>query len=73
MVGENKREDITNLYKNPEGSAEEREAFQKAHNFGQGSERMKAILNKDEDDNEFELGMLCVIHTSCVLFCAVQI
>ena len=57
MVGENKREDITSLYKNPEGSTEEREAFQNAYNFGQGSERRKALLNKEEDGNDFELSM----------------
>ena len=57
MVGKNKREDITSLYKNPEGSVEEREAFQNAHNFGQGSERRKALLNKDDDENDLEIGM----------------
>ena len=57
MVGENKRVDITSLYKNPEGSAEEREAFQNALNFGQGSERRKALLNEDNDENDLEVDL----------------
>ena len=56
MVGEEKREDITKLYKHPEGSAEERAAFENAHNLGQSSEKRKALLNKDEK-NDLEIGM----------------
>lgn len=56
MVGEEKREDITKLYKHPERSAEERAAFENAHNFGQSSEKRKALLNKD-DKNDLEIGM----------------
>ncbi|CAB3997664.1 -glutamine gamma-glutamyltransferase Z [Paramuricea clavata] len=58
MVGEDKREDITCLYKHAEGSAEERAAFQNAHSFGQGSGLRKALLNKDEEDgNDFEIDL----------------
>jgi hypothetical protein len=60
MIGEDKREDITCLYKHAEGSAEERAAFQNAHSFGQGSGLRKALLNKDEDGNDFEIGIYCV-------------
>lgn len=56
MVGENKREDITSHYKHPEKSEEERAAFQNAYNFGQGSGVRKALLSKNEDRSDFEIG-----------------
>ena len=63
MVGEEKREDITHLYKHPERSSEERAAFQNAHNFGRSSEIEKELLRKDEDKNDLEIG------TRCSMFC----
>lgn len=57
MVGEDKREDITHLYKHPEGSEEERAAFNTALKFAQGSERRKALLNKEDGENDIEIGM----------------
>ena len=56
MVGEDKREDITCLYKHPEGSLDEREAFQNALKFGHISELKKAILSKDDEPSGFEIG-----------------
>ncbi len=66
MVGEDKREDITCLYKHPEGSAEERQSFQNAYSFGQSSKRRRTMLNKDDSRNDFEIGMCSA--TCCVAF-----
>ena len=58
-VGGFRREDITYLYKYPEGSTEERTAFQTAYSFGAGPKEWAGFLNVEEEGDELELGMFC--------------
>ena len=56
-VGSFRREDVTHLYKYPEGSTEERGAFQTAFSFGAGAKEFAGFLNVEEEGDELELGM----------------
>ncbi|XP_028401879.1 protein-glutamine gamma-glutamyltransferase 4-like [Dendronephthya gigantea] len=79
MVGEDKREDITHLYKYSEGSDDERTAFQTAFKFAQGSENRKALLNKKCEENDIEIDLVmhqgqgAMIQNGTDISCTVQV
>lgn len=55
-VGEDIREDITDLYKYPEKSPKERNAFQTAYSFGKGPKNWTGQLNIEEEGKGLALG-----------------
>ena len=55
-VGKNERLDITNLYKAPEGTAEEREAFRRAYVHGSIPDYQKGFLALHEEGKGVSLG-----------------
>ena len=57
-VGKDERHDVTNLYKAPEGSEEERLAFQKAYGFGNIPEYQKGFLGVEKEGKGLTLGGL---------------
>jgi hypothetical protein len=58
MVLRRGREDITHLYKYPEGSPKERKAFETAYSFGAGAKNWAGYLNVEEEGDDLELGTL---------------
>lgn len=56
-VGKNERLDVTDLYKAPEGSEEERKAFRKAYAFGSVPEYQKGFLSVEEEGKGISLGI----------------
>ena len=55
-VGKDEREDITHLYKYPEGSANERKAFDTAYSFGKGPQNWAGELNMAEEGDDLTIG-----------------
>ena len=56
-IGSYEREDITHLYKYPEGSTQERKSFETAYRFGKGRTESSGELNVEEEGKDFTIGM----------------
>ena len=66
-VGADEREDITHLYKHPENSAEERNAFDTAYGFGRGPKKWEGLLDIEKEGNDLKFGMYMILHFENVI------
>ena len=54
-AGSLEREDVTHLYKHPEGTEKERKAFQTAYSFGEGAKNWTGFLHVEEEGDDLVL------------------
>lgn len=57
QVGNWEREDITYLYKHPEGTKEERKAFDTAYSFGERAKMWPGFFGVEEEGKDLDLGI----------------